>query len=57
MLRMVQGIDQRLDALLCGRMLDNGKGVFLGAMSDDLVDRSRVLVDEALLEFNSRGGV
>lgn len=54
---MVQGIDQRLDALLCGRMLSDGKGVFLGVMSDDLVDRSRVLVDEALLEFNSRGGV
>ena len=57
MLRMIQGIDQRLDALLCGRMLSDGKGVFLGVMSDDLVDRSRVLVDEALLEFNSRGGV
>ena len=56
MLRMVQGIDQRLDALLCGRMLDNGKGVYFGAMSEELVSRSRALFDEALREFNLRPG-
>ena len=57
MLRMIQGIDQRLDALLCGRMLSDGKGVFLGVMSENLVARSRALVDEALSEFNLRGGI
>ena len=56
MLRMIQGIDQRLDTLLCGRMLSDGKGVYLGVLSGELLDRYRSLFSDALREFNQREG-
>jgi hypothetical protein len=49
MLRIIQGVDQRLDALLCG-----GTGNFVGVELTELGDRSSRFFAEAVGEFNIR---